>query len=380
MLRKRTVGMFAVLLLAPIIASGCGEDSETEESGAEETGVFGAKDSLTRGYGKADGTTTLEGGLIVSASTVEALGGDLSSVQPKVVTPAGVEAYLAPTSALGYFGPIGPYGPLGMLGPVGDNSWNASYWISGAGDWSDWSKDMTDLGGPLSQNGPLGPAGPLSKEAYEQALPAINDFCKQLQAGGVWGVLGPVGPLGALGPLGPLGPIGAHGLPQDEDGNYVKEGDVQRAINVPYDGTERTYELFETYDEKHATTMADNDTSFMVEGRLDYEGWYKYETDRFEFASSQEQFVTILLLPEYQLDDFDLDVLDAGGQLLAASQSYGLIDWVQLRVPAGTKLEVEVKLYSTQHVLGKRYRLIVTGSTPHFSTTDILGDHQLGAP
>src|SRR5262245_58544591 len=67
----------------------------------------------------------------VSASSVEALEGDLASVEPPIEAlfpgdALGPETYLKPMSCLGYYGPIGPWGPLALLGPVGDNVWNPS--------------------------------------------------------------------------------------------------------------------------------------------------------------------------------------------------------------------------------------------------------------
>src|SRR5437867_2768982 len=80
--------------------------------------------------GKADSTR-----IYVSAESVDALDGDLSSLSPpcKTADPYhDCELYLSPASALGDYGPLGAYGPLGTLGPLGSNGWNASYWISAA--------------------------------------------------------------------------------------------------------------------------------------------------------------------------------------------------------------------------------------------------------
>jgi len=312
---------------------------------------------------------------MISSNTVEALKGDLSSVHPPVLTPADASDYLDDDSALGYHGPLGPYGPLGILGPVGDNIWNASYWISAIGDWSAWSDELTELGGPLSELGPLGPNGPLSQQAYDVDLPAINDFGKQLQVGGVWTALGPVGPLGALGPLGPLGPIGAHGLGQNSYGQYVQNGYEIRSVEVPYAGSVRSYELYEKYDERFAREKTDNDTSFMVKGYIAYP--YS-QTDRFEFQSQANQAVTIVLTPVAALDDFDFIVKDEVGKVIAVASTYDYVDFVQLNnVAQGEKLTVEVRLHSTAHYLTKDYRLFVTGSTPYVSTAvPITGNHQ----
>ncbi len=312
----------------------------------------------------------------ISSSSVEALGGSLSSVSPTVSSPSNAADYLDDDSALGYYGPIGAYGPLATLGPIGDNSWNVSYWISAVGDWSEWSEDLTELDGPLSEQGPLGPNGPLAASAYDGTLPAINDFSKQLQAGGVWTVLGPVGPIGPLGPLGPLGPIGAHGYSTDIDGNYEdSNNNVVRTVDVNYNGGTRTYELYENYSESHAKSATDNDTSFMVEGYIAYP--YS-ETDSFEFTSNDDQYVTITLVPMYTLDDFDLVVKDDNGNVLATANTYDYIDFVQLNnITDGTTLTVEVTLYSTAHSYFKDYRLYVVGSTSNISTsTPISGDHQ----
>ncbi|THB66811.1 MAG: hypothetical protein D6B27_06000 [Gammaproteobacteria bacterium] len=311
----------------------------------------------------------------ISASSVEDMNQSLVSVTPAVSTPSNAEIYLDEQSCLGYLGPIGPYGPLGALGPVGNNSWNVSYWMSAIGDWSDWSDDMTDHDGPLSESGPLGPNGPLSYQAYNVDLPAINDFGKQLQAGGVWSVLGPVGPLGALGPLGPLGPVGAHGYATDYDGAYIENGEEVRTVTVDYEGGERDYELFENYDEDYAKSKADNDTSFMVEG---YIAWPYWETDSYTFTSGEDQYVTIVLVPEYQLDDFDIVVKDANGNVIAESNTFEYIDWIQIEnVEAGTELTVEVELSGSWHYASKDYRVIVTGSTQYINSTDIAGDHQV---
>lgn len=310
----------------------------------------------------------------VSARSVEMLNQSLVSVTPAVNTPSNAEDYLDDDSSLGYYGPIGSYGPLGALGPIGDNTWNSSYWISAVGDWSDWADDMSEHDGPLSEAGPLGPNGPLGSQAYNYDLPAINDFSKQLQAGGVWTSLGPVGPLGALGPLGPLGPVGAHGYATDTNGSYVDNDVEVRTVDVPYLGGVRTYGLVENYDEDYAKNKTDNDTSFMVEGYISYP--YS-ELDTFTINSDAAQYITVLLLPEYTLDDFDLVIKDEQGNVVASSNSGDFVDWIQIPVAANSTLTIEVELYSTAHYWTKDYRLFVTGSTQYINTTDIAGDHQV---
>jgi hypothetical protein len=52
------------------------------------------------------------------------------------------------------------------------------------------------------------------------------------------------------------------------------------------------------------------------------------------------------------------------------------IDFVQVRVAAGEKLEARVTAKTTNAVF-PTYRLIVTGSTKFIASTDISGPHQL---
>lgn len=315
-------------------------------------------------------------GWVISANTVQGLAGNLSSVSPSVATPFNVEAYLSEASALGYSGPLGPTGPLGMLGPIGQNTWNPSSWVSGFGDWDEWSNENVSVNGALGEEGSLGPYGPLSELAYDVDLPAINDFCKQLQLGGVWTALGPAGPLGALGPLGPLGPLGAHQFEQSEYGQYLDAGEEVRQVIVDYDGEYRRYELYENYSENYAKASVDNDTSFMVEGSVE---WPYTETDTYEIVSAENQSLTIVLSPEVTMDDFDLVITDEHDQVIATSNTYTFIDFIQLNnIAAGTRLNVSVNLYSSFHYWGKNYRLFVTGSTPYLETQNpISGDHQV---
>ena len=310
--------------------------------------------------------------------------GSLASVSPAVHPSSNgfsdPSFYLSPDSALGPAGPISAWGPLGALGPIGDMSWNTSAWMSAAGDYTDYTK------APLGESGPLGPSGPLSNNSYGRDLPAINDFGKQLQAGGVWTVLGPVGPLGALGPLGPLGPVGSYGSVADESGQYVKRGQVVRTVDVPYSGSTRTYELVEKYTEDFAKHMSDNDTSFMVKGDIEDPG---HETDSYSFTSHASQYVTIALVPENALSDFDMELTSGGSHVIASSKSDGsqsllgvmpvneghYIDFIQLHASEGQTFTAKVSAKTAPVTTG--YRLIVVGSTKYIPTTDIKGKHQV---
>jgi hypothetical protein len=302
----------------------------------------------------------------VSASTVSQLGSKLSNMDDN----SGAHSYASALGALGSYGPLGAYGPLASLGGIGNNSWNPSQWFDSASVDTTWS--MTQ--GPLSEAGPLGENGPLSDIYYDGELFAHNDFAQHLRGLGMFSVLGPLGPLGPLGALGPLGPNGAHGFGADRDGHYFNtEGDLQRKVSVWYDKghtLKREYDLFERYTEAQAKCMTDNDTSFMVEGRISYVDG-DYETDAFEFTSATDQLVTIAVVPEKQLDDFDFEITDQHNNVLLSSDSGDLIDWAQMQVSAGTKLKVKVKLASSGHWLSKDYRLFVTGAGEQLSKSTI---------
>ncbi len=317
-----------------------------------------------------------------SSALVMGLDGNVSSISPSVDDadiPGGTaKSYLESSSALGHYGPLSAYGPLGTLGPVGDNTWNISYWISAAGDWSDWSSDSFGVLGP---GGPLGQSGPVSNQQYYgqadpgQTLFASNDFAVEMRGLGLWSVLGPIGPLGALGPLGPLGPVGAHGYGSNANGEYTHNGQVVRTIDVDYDGqgNTRTYELFEYYrDEDFAKGKRDNDTSFMVRGAIPS----RNEPDIYTIRSEYDQLVTLLVVPEKELDDFDLAVgpLSTGPEIITHT-GYETMEWVQMKVKAGTELAVAVSLYWTGHFLSSSYRLIVVGSGPELNETEITGNH-----
>lgn len=293
-------------------------------------------------------------------------------------------------AGLGNKGPLGKYGPLGTSGPAGTWAWNPARYISGAFCWDGLQQELTASGGPLSADGPLGANGPLGEM---MDATASNPF----QPGGMYAAVGPWGPLGALGALGPLGPVGAHGFRADADGNYVsQDGSIQRTIRTEWTlGTAREWGLLEDYTEKRAKELPDNDTSFMVEGAIANAEL----SDTYRFRSNVDQYVTVLVLPELAsatffphlryrdnqpvaptdplgmniaqdfwrkalkaYDDFDVEVLNADGKVVARSNLLGGADWIHLKVPAGTDLQARVKLRSSVQWGEKPYRLFVVGS------------------
>lgn len=368
------------LFLAAFVFSTIGCDFTASKKSTNQQKTILTMDAQTRTW---EDDYTSSGLKLVSASSIIALDGDISGVTP-TIDPSKVpgltpEEYLDNDSCLGYYGPIGPYGPLGTLGPIGDDAWDLGYWISGTGTWGDHEDDIT---GPLGPDGPLGETGPVAYDQYfgladpGMTLFATNDFAVHTRAFGLWSVLGPIGPLGALGPLGPLGPVGSHGCDTDTNGSYICGGTLERNITTWYDQaqtTQRTYGLYEHYTESYAKSMTDNDTSFMVSGEISISS----ETDVYEFTSAQNQVVTILLVPEKQLDDFDLEIVDQNDNVIATSNAYTYIDWIQLKVPAGTKLKARVWLAGSYHWLSSTYRLFVTGSTQYINKTNVAGSHVL---
>lgn len=423
--------------LALLVAlTGCAAEQEPAPTAPPEEQAAAAEDSAEVVKGKADGAA---GSLVyASASGVEALKGDVSSLDPPLerigVDRFTPQMYLRPMSCLGYFGPVGPYGPLGLLGPVGEGIFNPSSWVT-ASDWHLFAHQLTENDGPLSAEGPLGDQGPLNvarwgrlgKDAAEATMADeafANDFVVHLQPGGVFGVLGPVGPLGALGPLGPLGPIGAHGYATDLDGRYVS-GDcpdnVCRSVDVKWteDGEVRTWPLFEHYGEEAAADMPDNDTSFMVSGTVD-EG----APDAYVFGVDAAQWVTVTVVPEYarftypeamtilgtsaligynapyalpfypfvyahrsNFDDLDLTLTITGADGAALGQmvsnSADRVDWIQTLLPAGAQVKAHVEVYRSWwqpwRVVPVGYRLIVVGATQHVQSAPIFGGHVQGS-
>ena len=159
-------------------------------------------------------------------------------------------------------------------------------------------------------------------------------------------------------------------------GRYVQDGQVVRTITVPYDGSAtRSFGLVEDYAADFAATMKDNDTSFMVHGELDGD----QASVSFPFKSKETQFVTVTVVPVNQLDYFTLTVKNASGKVIAISDSHDNVNWIQVAVPAGTKLTAEVTLDSGGFHPGitNQYRLSVVGSTKHINASNIVGPHQV---
>lgn len=299
----------------------------------------------------------------------------LSDVRPKLAMSLQMQfvTLLGSNGPLGSLGPLGAYGPLGTLGPIGNQVWNVSEVMSTLGDWSDFSQYLTLKGGPLSSDGPLGPKGPLSPQAL-RLMNSQPGFISHLGAGGLFTTLGPFGPLGPMGPLGPLGPTGAHGLQVNAQGEYLKGQSIQRSISVQDGQQKMIYELFEHYPEQTAKKMTNNDTSFMVSGRLE-SAKSGYETDSFTFTASENKLVTVVVTPEYALDQFSAKITSIDGRQSFVSDTPYHINFIQFFARKGVRYQLDIALIRTNHFFSKNYRAIVTSSPSALAQTQFSGPY-----
>jgi hypothetical protein len=307
-------------------------------------------------------------------------------------------------------------GPLASGGPLNPQSWKGSDLIVQLSP----GGMLAPLGpvGPLGALGPLGPLGPTTP------LVTFQGYQENLEGEFVPGLNGCFRPADAR----------EHGVK------------VCRTLLVPWttQSTEctaesancRRYELYENYDEAFAQQMTDNDTSFMVAGTTT-EG----SEDVYPFHSRDAQFVTVVLAPEEKplwdltalqslliaaghvpgnprftrkmrympeaietypgawsafydhetaFDDFDLVVeLDGKTYTSTTSGHYGMVEWVQIKVPAGATLRAHVTLANRRiGIPGNpdaftlpeaHYRLFVTGSTK-YAPAVVMSGPQFVAP
>ncbi len=346
-----------------------------------------------------------EGGLLVTANSVRAVldSGDLSSIHPPIPRALWPVA-IALKDALSPDGVLGKNGALGPRGVVGDDPMNPSFWMRLIGDWSGFSKALTELGGPMSGLGSLGADGPATPEAIE-ALKWMGPLAAQLAPGGLFTAVGGVGALGATSGLGAAGLVGGHGFATNDNGDFVDgEGEVVRHTDVEYKGGSRRIQLTELYTEANLEGRASTDAAFMVRGTLPTGD----DEDTFGFTSKHDQFVTLTVVPETN-DAYFLDLLDRDGNVVATSDLNDGINYIQLQTKAGEELSARVRrgepaadriphpaammidaalapleIWSA----GMRgwfgiekpepgYRLVVTPSTAQIDTTEARGDHQL---
>jgi hypothetical protein len=253
-------------------------------------------------------------------------------------------------------GVTGSYGPLGTLGPFGDNFWNATFVMNMMGNWQDFAETLTQLYGPLSQQGPLFLTSELAQHWASFAFP--TSVRALLVPGGVLHAVGNAGPLGPLGIAGPLGPHGAHGFDRNLRGDYLnKSKRVVKSITLELNDKKERFELYELYASDKLTPSEILDTSFATRGELSQLG-----STSFKIKATRTEWINLLVVNEYELDRFTLKVTDELGKSYL-SDSVNLSAFVNVLVKAGTVLSVEVKHAGSAHFLAKKpYRLFVTGS------------------
>ena len=251
-----------------------------------------------------------------------------------------------------YKGVTGAFGPLGVLGPFGDHFWNASFAFTSIGNWEELARSFTQMSGPLSGAGPLFLTTELS-----QAMYAFSPAANQLLPGGVLHVVGNAGPLGPLGIAGPLGPNGAHGFSRNKRGDYVSGDEVVKSIKVKTHEGNKTFSLYELYRGDKLEENEILDTSFAVREVVARKGARK-----FQIHSSKLQWVNVLVVNEFELDSFSLQVEDQHGNRLR-SESFSLSNFISVKVRGNTKLTITVTNSASNHLLpGKPFRVFVTGS------------------
>jgi hypothetical protein len=246
----------------------------------------------------------------------------------------------------------------------------------------------------------------MTPEAHEW----LEDFPTDghgLRDGGPFMIEGPDSVLGAAGILGPLGPLNrnqnyradSHGVYRDRSGNPV------RSVDAAYGSGKKTWDLYELYDEATAKNMQDNDTSFAVDGSIAKAGNSATDdtSDTYKFTSKEDQWVSALVIPtnpqmSFQqamgevafsapsgwdfgmsdltknFDDFDLEIMDKGGNVLAKSDLKDMSNWICIHVPKGTELQARVTLKNKATDRGEApYRLLISGSTGEFNGIEAGG-------
>lgn len=264
-------------------------------------------------------------------------------------------------------GVTGSYGALGSLGPFGDNFWNATFAMNLMGNWQDLAQSLTQLYGPLSQQGPLFLTTELAQNWTTFSLP--TSARELLAPGGVLHAVGNAGPLGPIGIAGPLGPNGAHGFERNERGDYLNKANrIVKAVTVELNDKKERFELYELYDSQKITRDEILDTSFAARGELS-----QFKSITFKIKATRSEWINLLVVNEYELDRFSLKVTDQWGKSYL-SDSINLSAFVNVKVKSGTVLTVEVKHAGSAHILvAKPYRLFVTGSR---GMPDIVRDYQ----
>jgi hypothetical protein len=286
-----------------------------------------------------------KGALLVTAKDVELALGDPLKLDRHVPI-AYWPLVQAAAQALTPEGVLGSRGPLSSRGAVGFDPHNPSQVMKAVGGWRSASEMLSMFGGPGSELGSLGAFGPTAGWA-KAMLPFLGPLAAQLEAGKLFGVLGPDGVLGAKGPLGYLGTVGGHGFALDARGNFKSARGIERNTDVRYLGSKRSLQLVELYRESDAAQVKKQDTSWIVDGRIeagDPDG------DTFRFHAKKGQLLTLAVVPERLGDTFAVDLYDRSGRLVARSDSDRFVNFIQMRAPKGGELFAKITVKARSEV------------------------------
>lgn len=297
--------------------------------------------------------------------TTDSLVQNLDEVDPEV------RIFLMPGGPFDkHIGLMGATGVLSQFGPFGNRYWQPTAAFRSLGNWQDFQEYLTSIGGPLSENGPYS----LTTEAHgnylsflEQFAPRVPGYNSQnlwrsLRAGGALHVLGDSGNMSPLSIAGPGGPNGATGLEQDGEGNFIdRDGQVVSDIEVDLEEGKWKAPLSEIYTNNSDNHLISKDSFFARLGEVTRAD----PTDQITFTSNRSQWLSILLIADYTLDNFELTLRPKGKDtVIATTSNRSLSNFIVIKVPAGTEFDIDVKLKSSGHILPKKsYRLFVNGST-----------------
>ena len=103
------------------------------------------------------------------------------------------------------------------------------------------------------------------------------------------------------------------------------------------------------------------DAFFAVQGNVTR----KEPSLRIPFTNSRDQWVSLLLIGDYSLDNFELSLYGKGkSEPIAKTSHYAVNNFIVIKAPKDTDFEVEVKLKGSGHILREKdFRLFVTGSS-----------------
>ncbi len=283
--------------------------------------------------------------------------------------PLSLKYMFAPGSVFDQrIGITGAVGPLSEFGPLGNNPFNPTYWMRQIGPWVQLRQWLTEHGGPLSQYGPNYLHSEYIEDLREVFLnyaksTDINTYnvLKHLMPGGLLHVLGTAGNLSPLSGLSLNGANGATGLQQDFIGNFIDEdGEIIHHLDVDTVDGKWSMPLNELYHPLDtAQNFHSNDAFFGLDGSVNNSN----KSYKISFKSNYDQWVSILLVESYTLDDFELIIREKGyGKILTKSSNTINSNFIVAKVPAGTEYEVEVKLKSSLHFLPKKkFRIYISG-------------------